>query len=58
MNFDKQELSATTQNSCNPETIYLFKFNIRNTRKRCGAGSKLTKKTMKLRHWCLQCSYS
>ena len=52
MNFDKQELSATTENSSNPTTVYLFKFNNRNSRKRCEKGSKLTKKTSKLRHWC------
>ena len=34
-----------------PANIYLYKFNNRNTRKRCERCSKLTIKTPELRHW-------
>ena len=42
---------VTANNGIIPANIYLFKFNKRNTGKRCEICSKLTTKTPRRRHW-------
>ena len=47
---DKLKFNWLCENSI-PASIYLFKVNNRNTRKRCEICSKLTIKTPERRHW-------
>ena len=42
---------VAVETAINPVSIYLFKFNNRNTRPRCEICSKLTIKTPERRHW-------